>query len=100
MARLSYAPYTKNWSGVALLDGNGRRFGGPYLESVAFNPSLGPLQGALVAMRLNQIDWGEIRDVVLVQSAASQANLEPATRSLLATMSQAPLRTYRARIAA
>jgi cytidine deaminase len=43
----SYAPYSRSPSGVALLTRGGRVFSGSYIENVAFNPSLPPLQSAL-----------------------------------------------------
>jgi cytidine deaminase len=49
-ARKSYAPYTKAHSGVAIGTGSGRIYKGSYIENAAFNPSLSPLQTALVAL--------------------------------------------------
>jgi cytidine deaminase len=49
-AKKSYAPYTKAHSGVALLTQSGRIYRGAYIENVAFNPSLPPLQTALAAL--------------------------------------------------
>ncbi|CAM8945362.1 unnamed protein product [Rhodiola kirilowii] len=48
-ANKSHAPYSKCPSGVALVDDQGRVFKGSYMESAAYNPSLGPVQAALVA---------------------------------------------------
>ena len=49
-ARKSYAPYTMAHSGVAIGTGSGRIYKGSYIENAAFNPSLSPLQTALVAL--------------------------------------------------
>ncbi|OIT02301.1 PREDICTED: cytidine deaminase 1-like [Nicotiana attenuata] len=45
----SHAPYSGCPSGVALMDSEGKIYRGSYVESAAYNPSLGPVQAALVA---------------------------------------------------
>ncbi|MBJ6930742.1 cytidine deaminase, partial [Vibrio cholerae] len=45
---MSHAPYTNNLSGLALELAKGRVFKGAYAEHAAFNPSLPPLQVALI----------------------------------------------------
>jgi cytidine deaminase len=45
----SYCPYTRLPSGVALATASGAVYGGRYVESAAYNPSLPPLQSALAA---------------------------------------------------
>ena len=44
----SYAPYSHCPSGLAIATAGGAVYSGPYLESAAFNPSLGPLQAAVI----------------------------------------------------
>ena len=44
----SYAPYSHCPSGLAIATAGGVVYSGPYLESAAFNPSLGPLQAAVI----------------------------------------------------
>ncbi|KAL8228581.1 hypothetical protein R6Q59_000028 [Mikania micrantha] len=48
-ARESHAPYSGCPSGVALMDCEGKVYKGSYVESAAYNPSLMPVQAALVA---------------------------------------------------
>ncbi|OVA08458.1 CMP/dCMP deaminase [Macleaya cordata] len=48
-ANKSHAPYSGCPSGVALMDSAGKVYKGLYTESAAYNPSLGPVQAALVA---------------------------------------------------
>ncbi|KAJ4958000.1 hypothetical protein NE237_025111 [Protea cynaroides] len=48
-ANQSHAPYSLCPSGVALMDAKGRIYKGSYMESAAYNPSMGPVQAALVA---------------------------------------------------
>ncbi|KAL2519384.1 Cytidine deaminase 1 [Abeliophyllum distichum] len=45
----AHAPYSGCPSGVALMDSEGKVYRGSYVESAAYNPSLGPVQAALVA---------------------------------------------------
>ncbi|CAI9100560.1 OLC1v1037686C1 [Oldenlandia corymbosa var. corymbosa] len=47
-ANLSHAPYSNCPSGVALMDCEGKVYRGSYIESAAYNPSLPPVQAALV----------------------------------------------------
>lgn len=49
---MSHAPYTNNLSGLALELADGRIFQGAYAENAAFNPSLPPLQVALIQVLL------------------------------------------------
>lgn len=51
-ANASYAPYSHNRSGVALLLNDGQICHGRYLENAAFNPSLSPLALALSQLYL------------------------------------------------
>ncbi|KAK8956152.1 hypothetical protein KSP40_PGU018676 [Platanthera guangdongensis] len=48
-ARASHAPYSGSPSGFSLADSGGRVYAGSYTESAAYNPSLGPVQAAIVA---------------------------------------------------
>ncbi|XP_019191572.1 PREDICTED: cytidine deaminase 1 [Ipomoea nil] len=48
-ANESHAPYSHCPSGVALMDCEGKVYKGSYTESAAYNPSLGPVQAALIA---------------------------------------------------
>ncbi|CAL9756183.1 unnamed protein product [Musa acuminata subsp. burmannicoides] len=48
-ARSSHAPYSGCAAGFAVADGGGRVYSGSYVESAAYNPSLGPAQAAMVA---------------------------------------------------
>ncbi len=70
-ANRSYAPYSHSNSGVAIRtvddSGNEKVYTGAYSENAAFNPSLSPLQGALIAMVADGRSWSTIKDVVLDQ---------------------------------
>lgn len=95
MALRSYAPYSNNWAGVAVRLANGNTIAAPYLESVAFNPSLSPLQNVLVALRMSQQPWSDIQEAVLVEQKGSLSSQEPMCRALLATLGDAELRCFR-----
>ncbi|MFT5196135.1 MAG: cytidine deaminase [Cellvibrionaceae bacterium] len=94
MARQSYAPYSKNWAGVAVRLSDGHVVSAPYLESVAFNPSLSPLQNVLVAMSVRQQPWQEIQAAVLVEQKSSLSSQEPMCRALLSTLGDVELQVH------
>ena len=62
----SYAPYSHCPSGIALATDD-QSFVGIYCENAAFNPSLSPLQGALLSLYTHGRKIGEVRRVVLVE---------------------------------
>ncbi|XP_020215824.1 cytidine deaminase 1 [Cajanus cajan] len=87
-ANKSHAPYSASPSGVALLDSLGNVFQGSYVESAAFNPSLGPLQAALVAFVAGGgHDYHRIVDAVLVEKDAAAIKQEDTARLLLQSIS-------------
>lgn len=92
-ANMSYAPYSKSFAGVAVRTKDGRIFSGAYAENAAFNPSLSPLQAALSQLNLGGAGWGDIAEAVLVGVDELHAN---AARTVLAAISDAPLRVVRA----
>lgn len=83
-ANASHAPYSQSHSGVALLTASGRMMTGRYAENAAFNPSLPPLQAALILLNMhgeacNQVKsavLAEVKDATLSQFAATQATLQ------------------------
>ena len=87
-ANASYAPYTNNYSGVALKDANGRVFCGRYAENAAYNPSLSPLQSALAFMSMCLPAQTElsVTEAVLIeaQSKISQKDVTAAALSSVA----------------
>lgn len=81
---MSHAPYTKDHSGIAIKAKSGEIVSGSYAENAAFNPSLPPLQVALIQLRLCDIAFSEIEEVALAEMeqgsishlADTQATLE------------------------
>jgi cytidine deaminase len=67
-AEKSYAPYTQNFAGCALETQTGEIFSGRYVESAAYNPSLPPLQSAILCMNMATLEEQRpIQRVVLVE---------------------------------
>ncbi|TKY60785.1 Cytidine deaminase 1 [Spatholobus suberectus] len=87
-ANKSHAPYSGSPSGVALLDRDGNVFKGSYVESAAFNPSLGPLQAALVAFVAGGGgDYDRIVAAVLVEKDGAAVKQDGTARLLLHSIS-------------
>jgi cytidine deaminase len=79
----SYAPYTKAYSGVAVLSSMKAVYTGAYLENAAFNPSLSPLQGALVSLVMGGEKPQAIAEAVLVDLENAPISQSSATRAVL-----------------
>jgi len=86
-AQKSYAPYSSSHSGVAIATRLGRIYRGSYIENVAFNPSLPPLQTALVQMIVAGEEYSAIVRVVLVEAAA-KITQKPATEAVAAAIAR------------
>ncbi|BAU02993.1 cytidine deaminase 1-like [Vigna umbellata] len=87
-ANNSHAPYSASPSGVALLDSKGTVHKGSYIESAAYNPSLGPLQAALVAFIVaGGGAYDEIVAAVLVEKEGAIIKQEPTVRLVLHSIS-------------
>lgn len=85
-ANASYAPYSKAKSGVAIRTNDGKIYIGSHLENAAFNPSISPLQAALVALVADQRDYSEIQEVALYEQADAKVSHEGVTREILANI--------------
>jgi cytidine deaminase len=95
----SYAPYSASYAGVALKTSDGSIYTGGVAENAAFNPSMSPLEAAIVTLTINGgKKYSDIVDAVLVQAAGSKACQIDATRDVLATITKVPLRVYEARL--
>ncbi|KAL1210625.1 Cytidine deaminase 1 [Cardamine amara subsp. amara] len=87
-AKRSYSPYSRCPSGVALVDCEGKVYRGWYMESAAYNPSLGPVQAALVDFVANGGGGGFERIVgaVLVEKKDAVVRQEHTARMLFQTI--------------
>ena len=88
-ARKSYAPYTKAHSGIAIGAQSGRIYKGAYIENVAFNPSLSPLQTALAALIVAGDDMSVIGRVVLVEIENAKISQKSVTEAALSAIAPA-----------
>lgn len=79
----SYAPYTESKSGVAIQLKDGTIYSGSYLENVAFNPSISPLQAALILLVADMREYHEISEVVLVEKQSAKISQEIMSREIL-----------------
>jgi len=82
----AYAPYTNSPSGVAIRSRRGNVYRGSYIENAAFNPSLPPLQVALVAMAMASEEFGDIAEVVLAEASNNSISQLNATKSVLSVI--------------
>jgi len=82
-ANESHAPYSGSHSGIALRTHTGALVTGRYAENAAFNPSLPPLQAALILLNMQgeaceniaAAALAEVENATLDQFAATQATL-------------------------
>ncbi|MCA2017991.1 cytidine deaminase [Vibrio tritonius] len=79
----SHAPYTQNFSGVSLATSTGHRYSGAYAENAAFNPSLPPLQVALVQLRMGGDEFSSITQAALAEMATASISHLACTQSTL-----------------
>ncbi len=91
--RTSYAPYSKSRSGLALQTRDGTIYVGHYLENAAFNPTVSPLQSALVALVADKRGYEDIATVILAENPPPQKTSHvPFTRELMKSI--APQATF------
>ncbi|CAI0885535.1 Cytidine deaminase [Serratia entomophila] len=82
-ANQSHAPYSNAHSGVALEAEDGTLYAGRYAENAAFNPSLPPLQAALILLNVSGGDCLKIRRAVLAEPQGAIFSQWDATRATL-----------------
>ncbi|MGO4743622.1 cytidine deaminase [Serratia quinivorans] len=85
-ANQSHAPYSNAHSGVALEAEDGTLYTGRYAENAAFNPSLPPLQAALVLMNVSGGDCQKVVRAVLAEPDSAILTQWDATRATLAAL--------------
>ncbi len=86
-ANRSHAPYSHSYSGVALRSQSGKIFTGCYAENAAFNPSLPPLQAALILMNMSNEALDSVQQAVLAECPDSSLSQRDATKSTLSALS-------------
>ena len=85
-ARTAYAPYTGACSGAAIASRSGRIYKGSYIENVAFNPSLSPLQTALVQLLVAGEDYPAVSRVALAEIQGAKISQKTATEAVLSAI--------------
>jgi cytidine deaminase len=95
----SYAPYSRSPAGVSIRTTGGRIFQGCYIENVAFNPSLSPLQTALVQLIAAGDAYSAISAVTLVEVEGAKISQRAVTETVLAALApQLKLQVVLARV--
>jgi cytidine deaminase len=96
-ANRSYVPYSASYAGVALKTSDGTIVTGSVAENAAFNPSMSPLEAAVVNLVIGAgRKYSDIADAVLVEARAAKASQSGVTREILSSIASVPLRVYEA----
>ncbi len=82
----SNAPYSGALAGVALGLTDGRRFFGAVAESAAYNPTLAPMQAAVIAAHHGGALLGHIAEAVLVELDGAAVSHEHSAAQVLASV--------------
>jgi cytidine deaminase len=82
----AYAPYSGAVSGVGIRTKSQDVYKGCYLENAAFNPSLSPLQTALVQLILAGEEYAAITQVLLVEVKNAKISQASVTRAVLSAI--------------
>lgn len=85
-ANNSYCPYSHSPAGVAIRMASGRTFQGWYAENAAFNPSVPPVQMAVIAAIAGGEKPGDIVELALVEKSNACVSQEGATKCMLQTV--------------
>ena len=82
-AKNSYAPYSKSYSGIALITKESGVFYGSYFENAAFNPSVSPVESVLSSLNLSKVPFDQIVRAVLVEIKSSKVSQKNTFQSIL-----------------
>ena len=82
-ANKSYAPYSKSYSGLAVMTKDSRVFYGSYAENAAFNPSVSPVESTLSSLNLSRVPFDQIVKAVLVEMKSSKVSQKNVFKSIL-----------------
>lgn len=96
-ARGSHSPYSGCASGFSVADAEGKVYAGSYFESAAYNPSLGPIQAAMIAKVIGS-SVTEVVAAALVEKEKGLVSHEGTARAFLAAVAPSvKLHVYRYR---
>ena len=94
-ANASYAPYSHSYAGVALQTRDGAIYSGSVAENAAYNPSLSPMEAAIVNLVMGGGKaYADIAEAVLVEVKDAKASQADAARAVLGAIGDVPLRRY------
>lgn len=83
-AEKSYSPYSRCPAGAAIVTNSGEVYSGGYIESAAYNPSMPPLQTAIIDAVIDGMPcYTGVREVVLVELAGGPVQHAPTARVIL-----------------
>lgn len=85
-ASQSYAPYSCAFSGVAVETADGAIYAGRYAENAAYNPTLPPLQAALILLNMRGGEITTIRRAVLAENPDAMISQYSATAATLSAL--------------
>lgn len=87
--RRSHAPYSGCPGAVTLEMADGRLIAGATIESVAFNPTVGPLQAALIDLIAHGYSFSDIQRAMLGTVVGGSVDYSATTQDLLAAVAPA-----------
>ena len=98
-ANACYAPYTKNFAGIALLTPTNVVYVGQYGENAAYNPSMSPLESAVTFLNMSQAQGASmvITRAVLVESPTTASQKDVTVSVLSSFAPSVQLEYYAAR---
>lgn len=88
-ARRAHAPYSKSPGAVVLALQDGSLISGFAIESVAFNPTMGPLQAALINLSANGHTPDDIASAALATTLGGDVDYSASTTELLGKLAPA-----------
>ncbi|MAM72832.1 MAG: cytidine deaminase [Tistrella sp.] len=93
--RHAHAPYSRSPGAVVLMLKGGVPVSGASVESVAFNPTMPPLQAALIDLLAHGFDYSDIETAALATAVGGPVDYSRATAELLSVVApDVPLSVY------
>ena len=93
-ARKSYSPYSRCPAGVAIITEDAQVYSGGYIESAAYNPSMPPLQTAIIDAVIDGMScYNWVVDVVLVEMRGGPVQHAATTKVILEQIALTVLET-------
>ena len=86
-ANNSYSPYTSDYSGVCLVTASSS-YSGAYAENAAYNPSMSPLEAAVVQLVMSGDSYANITRAILVEAQTNKISQLTATTDVLSAINR------------